>query len=64
MYFYVGVLVYREFVGTSYFLRIRDHGIHHHHSPPFGRIVLELFPSIEYANLSRDYKGYPKMDGL
>ena len=26
------------------------HGIHHHISPPFGRILLEPFPSIEQAN--------------
>ena len=26
------------------------HGIHHHHSPPFGRICLELFPDMEQAN--------------
>ena len=28
------------------------HAIHHHVSPPFGRICLELFPSIQQANSS------------
>ena len=31
------------------------HGIHHHFSPPFGRICLELFPSVEEANPRYEY---------
>ena len=27
------------------------HGIHHHFSPPFGKICLELFPSIEESQI-------------